>query len=191
MRTALHGLVLLALTAGGVATAAAETFRFAGGSVEIPAGFTGPVEQRHDGGMVLYGFSKRHDGRPTATLMQITVYQPPGAPRLPAEQEPRAGERYLLQILAGVERRRTDFSRGAVEPVTIGGKGAAKVTWRGRLDGAPMRGVMYCVVDGSRVLSFHTQDFDVAPPDAMTAAVRAFESAALGDGASASPPPAR
>ena len=69
---------LLLLILGSVATARGETFRFEGGSVEVPSGFTGPVEQRRGHEVVLYGFAKRHRGRDTATLMQITVYHPPG-----------------------------------------------------------------------------------------------------------------
>ena len=42
-----------------------------------------------------------------------------------------------------------------------------------------MSGVMYCYILGSRIVSFHTQDLDGAPPDNMAAAVRAFERATL------------
>lgn len=167
-------LLLLVLSNG--ATAAAERFRFEGGSVEIPPGFTGPVEQRRGTEIVLYGFSKRHPGRETATLMQITVYRPPGGlPSMPKDQEARASEKYLLDFLAGVERRRTHFSRGPVESITVDRTAVARVKWSGRGDGHPMTGVMYCYVHGPRVVSFHTQDFDFAAPDDMAAAVRAFE----------------
>jgi len=35
---------------------------------------------------------------------------------------------------------------------------------------------MYCVVIGSRVVSFHTQDFENAPAENTSEAIRAFES---------------
>jgi hypothetical protein len=57
---------LLLLILGSVATAHGETFRFEGGSIEVPSGFTGPVEQRRGNELVLYGFAKRHRGRDTA-----------------------------------------------------------------------------------------------------------------------------
>jgi hypothetical protein len=183
MRSLARIAALLLLILGSVAPARGETFRFEGGSVEIPSGFTGPVEQRRGSELVLYGFAKRHPGRDTATLMQITVYHPPGGlPPIAKDQEPSAAEKYLLGFLAGVERRRTDFSPGAVESIIVNRKAVAKVSWRGRAEGAPMKGVMYCYIHGPRVISFHTQDFDFAPPDDMAAVVRSFEAASV-DGA--------
>ena len=130
----IHVAVLFLFTLMTVTSAAAETFRFEGGSVEIPVGFTGPVEQRRGTELVLYGFTKRHAGRETATLLQITVLQPPGG------LEPRTAEKYLLDFLGGVERRRTNFSRGPVESITIGGQAIARVNWRGRAENQSMKG---------------------------------------------------
>jgi hypothetical protein len=166
----------LLLVMGSVAIAAAESFRFEGGMLEIPPGFNGPVQQRQGDEILLYGFTKPHPGRSTGTLMQITVFRPPGGLRpIPQDQEAGAAEKYLLDILKGVEQRRSEFSRGPVEPIVVNGKAVAKVRWRGRAGAEAVRGVMYCYVDGPHVISFHTQDLDSAPPDAMAAAVRAFE----------------
>ena len=41
---------------------------------------------------------------------------------------------------------------------------------------------MYCVVIGTVVVSFHTQDLEGAPPENRAAAVQAFESVAVRDG---------
>ena len=163
MRTLAQTLSLFLLTLCSVAPADAEGFRFEGGSVEIPAGFTGPVEQRRGSEFVLYGFSKRHPGRETATLMQITVFQPSGGvPQISKDQEPRVAEKYLLDFLAGVERRRTNFSRAAVDSILVDGKAMARVRWRGRAEG-----------------------------QLMAAAVRSFETASLGGAANRGRPPTR
>ena len=182
------GVALLLLA--GATGAAGESFRFEGGRIEIPAGFAGPVEQRRGPDLALYGFTKRHPGRETATLMQITVLRPPGGPPA-AGQEAEAAAKYLLELLAGVERRRTDFERGPVESIVVDGKVAAKVRWRGRAEGQPMTGVMYCYLHGARVISFHTQDLDAAPADGLLAAVHAFETASIGETAGPAPPPPR
>jgi hypothetical protein len=173
---------VLLLTLASVAVAAAERFRFEGGSIDVPAGFTGPLEQRRGDEVTLYGFTKRHLGRESSTLMQITVYRAPSdLSQIPKDQEAREAERYLVQFLGGVERRRTNFSPGAVESIVVDGKHVARVKWRGQAEGHQMHGVMYCYINGRQVVTFHTQDFDFAPPDNMAAAVRAFESASLGE----------
>jgi len=43
-------------------------------------------------------------------------------------------------------------------------------------------GVMYCVVIGTVVVSFHTQDIEGAPPENRAAAVKTFESVAVRGG---------
>ena len=160
--------------------AAAEPFRFEAGVLAIPAGFTGPTEQRRGRELALYGFAKRHPGRETSTLLQVTVLTPPsGVADVPKDQEARAAEKYLLELLGAVERRRTEFARGAVEAIVIDGKAVARVGWRGRGNGEPMTGRMYCYLHGRSVVGFHAQDFDFAPPENLAAAVRAFETATL------------
>jgi hypothetical protein len=163
--------------------AEAEPFRFEAGVLEIPAGFIGPTEQRRGSELALYGFAKPHPGRETSTLLQVTVLTlPSGAADLPQDEEARAAEKYLLELLAGVARRRTEFVRGDVETIVIDGKAVARVGWRGRADGQQMTGVMYCYLHGRRrLVSFHTQDVDSAPAENRAAAVRAFETATLAE----------
>ena len=175
MRVTIKILFALLVMLSGIATARAEPFRFESGTVDIPPGFAGPVEQRKDDWLVVYGFLRNHPGRQTGTLLQITVFRPPDGP-----PEPRELEKYLLELLAGVARRRTEFVRGPVQSIDVSRTPVAKVTWRGRGEGIPMNGVMYCYIDGPRVISFHTQDFDAAGREAMAAAIRAFESASIG-----------
>lgn len=86
-----------------------------------------------------------------------------------------------VEMLAVLADSRTDFSRGPVESIVIDRKAVAKVSWRGREEGYASHGVMYCYIHGPRIISFRTQDFDSAPPEDMAAAVRAFETAWLGD----------
>jgi hypothetical protein len=70
-------------------------------------------------------------------------------------------------------------------------KAVAKVSWRGRAEGSSMKGVMYCYIHGQRVISFHTQDFDFAPPDDMAAIVRAFEATSFDEAANKGVQPTR
>lgn len=112
------------------------------------------------------------------TLLQISVYDTGG--KIPAtlkkEELSQGAEKYLLDFLKGIERRRTNFVRGDALHLTLGGVPAAKVSWNGDLQGMPTNGVMYCVIVGQNVISFHTQDSGSEPTAAMRLAMKSIES---------------
>jgi hypothetical protein len=194
VRVLAGALALLSVSAGGAALAGAAEFRFEGGSVEVPPGFIGPMEQRRGDDLVMYAFTKRHPVRGTATLMQISVFRPPpGDPSATAGEGDgmRMAEKCVREFVEGVERRRTDFSRGDVESVAIDGRAVARISWRGRLQGEPMRGVMYCHIRGPLGISFHAQDFEFSPPGDIAAVVRAFETASFAEAPGTTTAPAR
>jgi hypothetical protein len=143
----------------------------------VPEGFAGPVQQRPGPGALTVGYSKPTPNSTSGTLLQISVFEPDsqaGAP--PEDQRSALTEQYLLQFLGGIERARTSFSKSAVEEVRLGGIPAARIRWQGEARGAQMSGVMYCVIVGSRLISFHTQALSDAPPANMSDAMRAIES---------------
>jgi hypothetical protein len=145
-------------------------------TLAVPGGFEGPVTQRPGPGALSVGYSKPTPDSTSGTLLQITVYEPDAqAGPVPEDQRAALTESYLLQFLGGVERARTSFSKSAVEKLRLGGIPAARVRWNGTAQGSQMSGVMYCVIVGTRLVSFHTQSLSDAPPANMSEAMRAIE----------------
>jgi hypothetical protein len=145
-------------------------------SLDVPAGFQGPVTQSLGAEAVVVAYTKPHSSN-RGTLLQITTYDFGSKLPKPTKQElGAAAEKYLLQFLAGIERRRSSFQTSKPMRLTLGGIPAARVAWKGVAEGQQMSGTMYCVVVGSRVISFHTQDFEGAPSENTAEAMRAFES---------------
>ena len=143
----------------------------------VPDGFEGPVQQRPGPGALVVGYSKPTPNATSGTLLQITVYDADSQDGpVPEDQRGALTEQYLLQFLGGVERARTSFGKSAVEKLRLGGIPAARVRWKGEARGAQMSGVMYCVIVGTRLISFHTQALADAPPESVSQAMRAIES---------------
>ena len=88
-------------------------------------------------------------------------------------------DKYLLDFLKGVERRRTEFKQSGIVHIPLGGISASKISWHGRLKGLEMSGVMYCVIIGSKIISFHTQDSGNEITPNMLEAIRSIESLTL------------
>jgi hypothetical protein len=85
----------------------------------------------------------------------------------------------VSEFLTSMEGRRDNFevvSRGRVE---LSGLPAARAEWRGIGGGRGMRGVVYGVIAGSRVVMLHAQTFSDAPEEDLAAAVQAIESVVL------------
>ena len=180
MNTRLAVVLLVLLTAGG---ASADQYRDELLVLEVPEGFEGPVEGSPDPQAKTVAYSKPYATAGGGTLLQITEYDMGDALRgMPEEGRGATADYYLAQFLGGVERRRTNFAATAPQRIELGGLPAARVTWTGEAGGQRASGVMYCVVIGTVVVSFHTQDIDGAPPQNRAAAVRAFETVAVRDG---------
>lgn len=149
--------------------------------VNVPAGFKGPITQNLQGAWSI-AFSKPHLQSQNATLLQIT-YMDFGAkiPKLNEKELSEGAEKYLLQFLAGVERRRTSFNKGSVQEVRISGIPGKKIEWAGNVPeaGISARGVMFCVIKGSRVFSFHTQDVTTFADKTLPVTIKAIESIRL------------
>ena len=64
----------------------------------------------------------------------------------------------------------------------LGGLPAAKVSWEGKVRERGVSGVMYCVIAGAKVISFHTHDFNPVPDAIRQAIIRSIESVAIKHG---------
>jgi hypothetical protein len=152
-------------------------------SLEVPEGFEGPIRGAAGPQATVVAYTKPYRSGKGGTLFQITEYDLGEALRdLPEDRRGEAADDYLAYFLGGVERRRTSFSAADPERIVLGGAPAARVTWTGEVAGQRTSGVMYCVVVGTVVVSFHTQDLEGSPAENRAAEMRAFESVTLRHG---------
>ena len=157
----LAALLLLAAT-WVVAAVAFESETFI---LDVPFGFQGPITLSSAEGSII-AFTKPHANAPTATLLQISILDVRSeVPVLPPQDLGLASERYLIQALGTIERLRSNFVSTKPTRVMLDGLPASRVTWVGETQNRRLHGVMYCVVVHGRVLQFHTQDLDTAPPN--------------------------
>jgi len=169
--------ILAALCAG---TAAADAYEDRLLRLDLPGGYDGPVSASQNASMSVVAFRWTGSAGATPTLLQITETDLGStAVEIPAEERGKAAEKYLLQLLDGVARRRSSFETSGPSRLELGGLPGAKISWQGTTLDRRLSGVMYCVVVGMTVVSFHTQDFEPAPHALRDAIVRAIESMAL------------
>jgi hypothetical protein len=157
----------------------AGQFSAEGITLDIPKGFEGPVSQSVERGM-MYGFSKVSSTPRVRTLLQLSSYDlAKTIPRLSKEEFLVGSDKYLQEFLKGVERRRTGFKQSRIAHISLGGIPASKISWSGSLQGVEMKGVMYCVIVGSKAISLHTQDAGNEITPNMLEAMRSIESLVL------------
>lgn len=146
----------------------------------VPAGFEGPEVQTTSLGWKTVGFVRDIPGTQRGTVLQVTIVDLAAAGMsLPDSEEAHPSELLVTEFITSMEGRRDNFevvSRGRTE---LSGLPAARGEWRGIGGGRGMRGVIYCVVAGSRVVMLHTQTFSDAPEEDLAAAVQAIESVVL------------
>ena len=144
--------------------------------LDVPEGFEGPIEGSPGPQAKTVAYTRAYENEDGGTLFQITEYDMGEALLgMPEDKRGETADYYLGQFLGGVERRRANFAAAAPERIVLGGVPAARVKWTGEVAGKRTSGVMYCVVVGTVVVSFHTQDVEGAPPGNRSAAMRAFE----------------
>lgn len=146
----------------------------------VPAGFEGPQIESTSPGFKVAGFVRGIPGTERGTLLQVTTIDLDVAGlSLPDSSDAHPTESLVSEFLTGVERRRSNFEVVSRDRIELSGLPAARAEWRGLSRGREMRGVMYAVVIGSRVVILHTQTFGDAPEDHLPAAVQAIESVVL------------
>ena len=91
----------------------------------------------------------------------------------------RLRSRYLLQMLSGIERARSEFSQSSPQSIGLGGLMASKVTWKGALHGVPTNGVMYCMVVGPDLVWLHAFGPGNEPDASTSQAIVAIETLAV------------
>lgn len=151
-------------------------FEFEGGTIKIPHNFEGPITKNLGPQGKAYGFRNLHKDRQNATLLQITVLDPGKKfPPLSEQQLKEGASHYLLNMLSGVERRRTEFKKSKIEHIKISGIPTAKIHWSGYVSNQKAEGIMYCYIYNSRVISLHTQDLKKYSDKYLNQAAKAFE----------------
>lgn len=144
--------------------------------MDIPEGFQGPLRGVPGPGALLIGYTKPYPSAQRGTLLQISRFElGASAKPLPHAERGAAAEKYLAQLIQGVERKRTKFSSSPPRRLTLDGFAAASTEWQGDAEGHAMTGVMYCVVVGDAMVSLHTQDFDDAPAGNRVEVLQAFD----------------
>jgi len=122
----------------------------------VPAVFKGPAKAEADAGVEVLGYSASEGVTQPAAVLQLTRYVLPTVPDNLSDSELEQGtSQYLLQMMTGIERRRTEYTQTAPVKIRLGGKVAAKATWQGNSNGAAMNGTMYCVLSGKDVIWLH------------------------------------
>ncbi len=145
--------------------------------LEIPVGFQGPVGGSQDANTEIVAFRWPYPAGDASTLLQITKYHFGSTlAEMPEVERGKAAESYLQQFLGGIARRRSSFVSSEPVRVDLDGQPGAKVSWEGLAQGRRLTGVMYCVIVGTTVVSFHTQDFDPVPLALRDAIVKSLES---------------
>lgn len=156
-----------------VPVADAAVYNFGQGKINIPVGFVGPKILPLNSTGKMIAFTKAHEDK-SNTLLQITIFTPDekiGSDGDKIDDE----ENYLLQILSGIERRRTSFIKSEVEPMKISGIPACKVDWSGDSNGSHMHGVMYSVIKNNSLIIIHTQEFSKSDDSSFRNAVNSIE----------------
>lgn len=174
MREAVCVLLLLAVAAS--ASVRAGEFKVNGIVIDVPARFEGPVSAQPDASAQTHAFTVRAASSLTpSSVLQISVYGATADAK--AERPTAVSQRYLLQMLEGIERRRTEYRASAPQDIRVAGLPGSVVSWQGKASGIGTNGKMYCIVNESGLLFFHVMGGGGVPNTDMAAAIKAVESA--------------
>jgi hypothetical protein len=168
----LLGLVLVAFASAAPAT----EFKVGGVAIDVPSRFEGPASAQSEAQAKVYVFTVRAASSLTpSSVLQVTEY---GAATDPQVERPAAvSQRYLLQMLEGIERRRTEYRASAPQEIRVAGLPGSVVAWQGKANGIGTNGKMYCIVTESALVFFHVMGGGSVPNADMAAAIKAVESA--------------
>lgn len=171
-RFTLSLVFLLAISTSTVATEA----KIGELVLNVPSQFKGPASSTPAADTRIVGYTTGDDSGKPGTVLQVTRLLADGPPPAMSEAETtRMTSRYVLEMLAGVERRRTDFARTSPEVLRLGGLLASKVTWTGKMNGLPMNGAMYCVIVGNELVTLHAFGPGESPDPSTSQAISAIQ----------------
>ncbi len=124
--------------------------------IRVPSGYS-PIEQPGPGDAKAYAWygAARADG--TKPYVMIVVATPP-----PDETKKYAPEEILDVFMRGVERRRSDWARGATEYGVVNGLSFVRARWSGvdQATGSKMKGFMYVTSHRGQVIQIASQDVE-------------------------------
>ncbi|MEO6080912.1 MAG: hypothetical protein ABIQ86_14255 [Steroidobacteraceae bacterium] len=167
-------LILGLLTIAATSSVRAGEFKIDRVAIDVPAKFEGPISAQPDASAKTYAFTVRASNSLTpSSVLQITVYN--GAADVQAGRSADISQRYLSQMLEGIERRRTDYQKSAPKEVRLAGFPGSVVSWQGKTNGIGTNGKMYCIVTPSGLLFFHVMGGGSMPNADMAAAIKAVE----------------
>lgn len=154
----------------------ADEFKVEGITIDLPARFEGPVSAQPDARAQTYAFAVRATNSLTpSSVLQITVYD--ATTDVQAERPAAVSQRYLSQMLEGIQRRRTEYRASAPQDIRVAGLPGSMVSWQGKANGIGTNGKMYCIVTEAGLLFFHVMGGGNVPNADMAAAIKAVESA--------------
>lgn len=127
-------------------------------SIDLPEGFEGPITQS-SGPLEIMAFTKPHKGQVTASLIQFSVINIKEAPSDTGLQSATVtNKEYLMKMLGGIERSRSNFWKGNYREISIAGISANKIEWSGDLEEKKMKGVFYTLIFHGHLYAINLQD---------------------------------
>jgi hypothetical protein len=120
-----------------------------------------------------------NDSGGARTRLEVRVFDVQSvASRSTPEEITRLSESCLQESLDGIGKRPTDFQASPVRHLSLAGDPAASTEWKGKLDGAPSVGNLYCAIAQKRyAVGFYIQSTGDAPAPAVRSAMKAIEAA--------------
>lgn len=153
----------------------AGEFKVNGIALDVPARFEGPAAAQPDTHARTYAFTvPAASPLLPSTVLQVSAY---AAADAKAKRSTAVSQRYLSQMLEGIERRRTEYRASAPEEIRVAGLPGSAVSWQGKANGIGTNGKMYCIVTEAGLLFFHVMGGGSAPNADMAAVIKAVESA--------------
>jgi hypothetical protein len=144
--------------------------------VVLPDSFAGPTRAAPDSNTEIVAYASHRNDAVPANVIEFTRYTVGSAPPNADENTYAEGaQNYLLQMLQGVERRRTDYLQPPVTRLRLGGHVAARATWTGTLQGVPLNGVMYCAIIGTDAWFVHAFGPGNRPDSDLQSVIAAIE----------------
>ena len=147
-------------------------------SVSLPSTFVGPERAAPDVNSEIVAYSSpRKQGEP-ANVIQFTRYTVGAAPPNADDNTYAEGaEHYLLQMLQGIERRRTAYAQSPLKRTRLAGHVGARGSWTGTAQGFPTNGVMYCAIIGPDAWIIHVFGPGDRPDSELQLVIAAVERA--------------
>lgn len=144
-------------------------------SVDLPEGFSGPLTQS-SGPTETIAFAKPHEGSETNSLIQFLIINLEETPDTELRSATVTTKDYLMKMLGGIERRRTNFWKGNYREVILAGIPANKIEWRGNIDNIKMKGIYYSLIFQRHLYAISLQDIMPYSENNLPDMIKAIES---------------